>query len=195
MRWNWLEAQPGDHRTARKRRRMSKQERRQQRLKAEDERQRLEKIRTPRHPHDHMSFPGAGTLIVQLLIWEPWRECESWDIRLLPDSTIAAFYSKSESDSSWLLTGFERVPIDSSELQRFIAQLSEMRTALVCPPEPIAVVADGTSCEIAMVGGVQTSCRLAWSDGHNPPEWDRVVSAHRSMISKLRTLQPDPGTV
>ena len=126
MRWNWLEAQPGDHRTARKRRRMSKQERRQQRLKAEDERQRLEKSRTPRHPHDLLSFPGAGTLIVQLLIWEPWRECESWDIRLLPDSTIAAFYSKSESDSSWLLTGFERVPIDSSELQRVSPHLAEL---------------------------------------------------------------------
>ncbi len=69
----------------------SKQERRQRRSKAEDERQRLEKIRTPRHPHDDMSFPGAGTLVVQLLIWEQWRQCESCDIRLLPNSTLAAY--------------------------------------------------------------------------------------------------------
>ncbi len=170
----------------------SKQERRQRRLKAEDERQRLEKIRTPRHPHDEMSFAGAGPLIVQLLIWEPWRQCESWDIRLLPDSTLAAYYSKSESDSSWLLTGYERVPIDSSELQQFVAQLSEMRVALVCPPEPIAV-ADGTLCEIAIFGGIQAACRFSWSDGHNPPEWNPVVSAARSMISRLRDLPPDPG--
>ncbi len=67
----------------------SKQERRRRRLEAEDERQRLETIRTPRHPHDHMSFTGAGTLIVQLLIWEPRRQCESWNIRLLADSTVA----------------------------------------------------------------------------------------------------------
>ena len=171
----------------------SKQERRQHRLKAEDERQRLEKIRTPRHPHDDMSFPGAGTLIVQLLIWEPWRQCESWDIRLLPDSTLAAYCSKSESDSSWLLTGYERVPIDSSDLQQFVAQLSEMRVALICPPEPIAV-ADGTLCEIAIFGGIQAGCRLSWSDGEHPPEWDPVVSAARSMLRRLRALQPDPGT-
>ncbi len=136
----------------------SKQERRQRRLKAEDERQRLEKIRTPRHPHDHMSFPGAGTLIVQLLIWEPWRQCESWDIRLLPDSTLAAYYSKSESDSSWLLTGYDRVPIDTAGLQQFVAQLSKMPVALICPPEPIGAVADGTSCEIAIFGGIQAGC-------------------------------------
>ena len=37
-------------------------------------------------------------------------------IRLLPDATLAAYYSKSESDSSWLLTGYERVAIDSSDL-------------------------------------------------------------------------------
>ncbi len=171
----------------------SKQERRQRRLEAEDEQQRLENIRTPRHPHDNMSFPGAGTLIVQLLIWEPWRQCESWDIRLLPDATLAAYYSKSESDSSWLLTGYERIPIDSSELQQFVAQLSEMRVALVCPPEPIAV-ADGTLCEIAIFGGIQAGCRLSWSDGQHPPEWDPVVSAARSMLSRLRALQSDSGT-
>ncbi len=165
----------------------SKQERRQRRLKAEDERQRLEKIRTPRHPHDDISFPGVGTLIVQLLIWEPWRQCESWDIRLLPDSTLAAYYSKSESDSSWLLTGYDRVPIDTTGLQQFVAQLSEMRVALICPPEPIAV-ADGTVCEIAIFGGIQAGCRLARSDGHNPPEWDPVVAAARSMLSRFRAL-------
>ena len=170
----------------------SKQERRQRRLKAEDERQRLEKIRTPRHPHDDMSFPGAGTLVVQLLIWEPWRQCESWDIRILPDSTLAAYYSKSESDSSWLLTGYERVPIDSSDLQQFVAQLSDMGVALICPIGSGAV-ADGTLCEIAIHGGIQAGCRLSWSDGHHPPEWHPVVAAARSMLSKLRALQPDPG--
>ncbi len=170
----------------------SKQERRQRRLKAEDERQRLEKTLTPRHPHDDVSLPGAGTLIVQLLIWEPGRQCESWDIRILPDSTLAAYYSKSESDSSWLLTGHERVPIDSSDLQQFVAHLSEMRVALICPPESISI-ADGTSCEIAIFGGIQAGCRLAWSDAHNPPEWDPVVSAARSMLSRLRALQPDSG--
>ncbi len=172
----------------------NKQERRQHRLNAEDERQRLEKIRTPRHPHDDMSFLGAGTLIVQLLIWEPWRQCESWDIHLLPDSTLAAYHSKSESDSSWLLTGYDRIPIDASDLQQFVTQLSEMRVALIRPPEPIGAVADGTSCEIAMFGGIQAGCRLSWSDGYNPPEWDPVVSAARSMLSKLRALRPDPGS-
>ncbi len=170
----------------------SKQERRQRRLKAKDERQRLEKIRTPRHPHDDISFPGVGTLIVQLLIWEPWRQCESWDIRLLPDSTLAAYYSKSESDSSWLLTGYDRVPIDTAGLQQFVAQLSEMRVALIYPPA--GAVADGTLCQIAILGGIQASCRLSWSDGYNPPEWDPVVSAARSMLSKLRALRPDPGS-
>ena len=170
----------------------SKQER-QRRLKAEDERQRLEKIRTPRHPHDDISFPGAGTLVVQLLIWEPWRQCESWDIRLLPDSTLAAYYSKSESDSSWLLTGYERVLIDSSELQQFVAPLSEMRVAPIIDL-PTGAVADGTLCEIAIFGGIQAGCRLSWSDGQHPPEWDPVVSAAGSMLSKLRALQPDPGT-
>ena len=116
MRWNWLEAQPGDHRTARKRRRMSKQERRQQRLKAEDERQRLEKSRDAPSPSRPSVFsrcwdanrptPHLGTVArVRVMGYSPSPRLHN---RCLLCPRVS-------SDSSWLLTGFERVPIDSSE--------------------------------------------------------------------------------
>jgi hypothetical protein len=163
-----------------------KEERRARLREIEAAQQRDAAITTPRMPYEAVSFPGVGSRAAQLLVREAWQPLEAWEIYDLPESGLAAFHSRSESDNSDLLVGFEPVSLPSAELGDFVDQLNTITVPLVCPPEPIGVM-DGCSYEVAVFGGVQAGCRISWEGDHVPDGWAPLASVVVAMIDRLRS--------
>jgi hypothetical protein len=164
----------------------SKEGRRARLREIEAARERDAAITTPRMAHDAVSFPGVGCRAAQLLVWEAFQPLEAWEIYDAPESGLAAFYSRSESDTSDLLVGFEPVSLPSAELREFVDQLDGITVPLVCPPEPLAVM-DGCWYEVAVFGGVQAGCRIWWERDHPPNGWAPLANVVVALIDRLRS--------
>ena len=142
--------------------------------------------------YDHISYCGAGTRLIQVLFYPTWDPIESWDICQVENDQLALFRSTGTLTQPMSLLGYERVEAGAAFLQEFVNHVAGAPVCLLCPPEPMAI-ADGTSYEIAVFGGIQACCRLYWRGGEAPAEWQPLAGKVEAAVARFRSLRGTGG--
>jgi hypothetical protein len=139
-----------------------------------------------RHPHDDISYPGAGLLLVQLLKAPSFQKTTAWEVRELNEG-LSLFWSESPHPDDYLLAGHVRLDIEAEALSECIAPLRSMAVPIF-PTMPRFGVADGTRLEACFGVGFGTAFRACWMEGHAPAEWLPLVRLASSLIARFESL-------
>jgi hypothetical protein len=80
---------------------------------------------------------------------------------------------------------FAEVRMDSAELEGLVSRFRECGVATPAALQHVGV-ADATTYEVAIHGGIQASCRLSWVAGTEPPAWAQITDQVLSTLAAFR---------
>jgi hypothetical protein len=140
-----------------------------------------------RHPHEDISYRGAGLRRVQVLRAPSFGTTVAWEVREL-DERLTLFRSHSPAPDQYLLVDHVRLAAASDALRRLIAPLQDLSMPL-CPSVQAFGVIDGTRIEVAMDAGFSSQIRVKWSEGYAPAEWQNLDRITRAMMAFFETTE------
>lgn len=172
---------------------MNKKERRREFLRQAETREKEEALARPRHPATDIGWRGIGPRIVQVVCKDPWEPVRCWEIRDrsgldAKSMKYVVYYSVSQSDDSDLLTGYQQMDVPSETLKNFVRRLSTVSIPIFHRMEPVAI-ADGTTYEVALYGGIQSSCRLSWRGDSAPETWREIDLLTSEMVDVFKAAR------
>lgn len=136
-----------------------------------------------RHPHEHVSYPGAGRLLVRIIRRESFKHTVCWEARELSDELVL-FASRSPLPDQYSLVGELRLSSSTEDVRRIVEGL-RLFTLPVFPRMGQFAVLDGTTIEVILEIGWNTRAALSWSQGHHPPEWNAFVLHVDALVAAL----------
>jgi hypothetical protein len=168
---------------------MSNRDRKQELRAIRDAEARALAVAKLRHPHEHISYPGVGMPLVQLLKAPSFQKTVAWELRELENS-VALFRSESQHADQYQLVGHVRLSFDPLALTEFVGSLRHL-SLQVFPTVASFGIADGTRLEACFDVGFGTTFRACWIEGHAPAEWQELDRLITSMMARFE----DPSTI
>lgn len=164
-----------------------KAERRQERLRAEREREKKVAVTTPRLPQqERWGYWGIGALLLQLVRRPSFEHTVCYEVRD-QNGSLGLFRSVSAAPGEGLVVGYDRIAVDPVELERLLQAIDALSIPIRTRLEPIAVL-DGERYELAAVGGVRAVARLSWTTGNVPEGWANMADLVESTMRNFDSL-------
>lgn len=165
---------------------MSSRFRREELRRLRDAEERASELARVRHPHDGVSYAGAGMLRFRLLVVPSFARTSCWEIRQLGDE-LRLFLSRSPEPGQYVLVGEDELEIPSPELAGLLGGLREL-TLPVSPNVEDFGVADGTTVEVVLTSGYTSRSHFTWSEGSEPLEWRPLAERVAAMLARFAEL-------
>jgi len=168
---------------------MSSRQRKDELRAARDADERERELSRVRQPHDDVRYPGAGGLVLRLLVFASFKFTICWEVREL-GGELLLFRSRSPEPDAHTLVGEARLPARSEDLRALLDEFRGFSLPVFPEMKPFAV-ADGGRIEIVLCAGWDTRWHVSWSDGFHPPEWSRLVEHVAEVLERLRRDFPE----
>ncbi len=136
-----------------------------------------------RHPHEHVSYPGAGAPLVRIIRRESFKHLVCWEAREIADELVL-FGSRSPVPDEYSLVGEHRLSSSTEDVRNIVEGLRSFDLPIFPPMGRFAML-DGATVEVILNAGWQTRVALSWSEGAHPAEWNAFVLHVDALIAAL----------
>lgn len=170
----------------------TKNERRQERLRAEEEHRRQVAVTTPRHIHDDdWGYWGVGCLLLKLVRRPSFERTVCYELRGT-EGSLRLFRSLSVGRGERFVIGYDLVAAEPTALGRIVRAIGAVSVPVRMRLDPSGVL-DGETYELAAFGGVQAVSRFSWRGGYAPEGWVVLVGLVESALREFDALETAPN--
>lgn len=168
-----------------------KNERRQERLRAESEHERQVAVTTPRHIHDDdWGYPGIGHVLLKVVRRPTFEHTVCYELRGT-EGSLRLFRSLSTAPGALFVIGYNLVAADPTALGRIVRSISALSIPVRARLDSRGVL-DGETYELTSFGGTQAVSRFSWRGGYAPEGWAALENLVQSAFKEFELLAAAP---